>query len=300
MSDMENIQVDQEGEHAAGCRQAHLHGHDAAHASGQGSGQASSDGMILTLRPHTGIAGDMLLAGLASIALEELRISPVSPEAAQWLGQLGGSIMPELANAVRLRKKQVNGISGLQAHVNLPPQHAHRSLEDIQRIIGQAGISERAKQLAAACFELLAANEAAVHDVEPGLIHFHEVGALDSILDICAVCEIYVRLREPALVCGALPLADGDINCAHGSIPAPAPAVLRMLPGVLARPFAGESQAGELVTPTGIALLRTLNASFGQWPQFRIAYVAMVYGQKVFANVANGLIVAMGRLEPYD
>lgn len=249
---------------------------------------------IITLRCHTGISGDMLLGAFASLFFADRNIIPDSTEADQLLENMCRLIMPETENAVVLRKHEVNGINGWQAQINLPKQHIHRTLKDINFIVEKSKMHEKAKALAVICFELLAKCEAEVHNTLPAEINFHEIGALDSILDICLNCELYVGFKEPSLVCSPLPMADGEVNCAHGVVPAPAPAVLKLLEGLSVRGFDGNINAGELVTPTGLVLLRVLNTNFGPWPDFQIAHTSIVYGQKFFPNTANGLIAAFG------
>lgn len=276
----------------------HLHAHIHAHACPANHPDygelAGAEGEVATIRSHSGLSGDMMLAGFAILNLEKMRLDPQGPEAEAWLRELLDGIMPDLGGKVRVLAHEVNGIGGWQARVDLPQAHEHRNLADVRQIIGQAGMSDAAKENATGCFELIAACEAQVHGKKPEEVHFHEVGALDSILDICAVCELYDRLGSPVLICGPLPVADGEIACAHGILPAPAPATLRMLAGVPVRPFGGSSQAGELVTPTAIGLLRALKARFGPWPGFRLQYSAIVYGQRVFPRAPNGAIFALG------
>lgn len=249
---------------------------------------------ILTLRCHSGISGDIFLAGLATLALEQENITPDSQKGDAWLNDLCLNIHADLAGCLNIRPHFVNHIGGWQAQVNLPHSHEHRNLRDIEQIIALSEMSKTAKKYSENCFKLLARCEGEVHGRQPEDIHFHEVGALDSILDICATCEIYCRLGCPKIICSPLPMADGDINCAHGVLPAPAPAVLKMLKGVPVRPFAACPNAGELVTPTGIALLTALNVSYGPWPAFIVENTVIVYGQKKFADVANGAIFALG------
>lgn len=274
-------------EHVGETHSQHLnHGHHTRHY-----GQKHNS--ILTIRSHSGISGDMLLTGLAILNLGN--IAPDSSEGLEWLEKLCASIMPELGHCLSLQHHSVGGIRGWQAKVSLPPAHEHRCLADIKNIIANADICEEAKKRATSCFELLADCEAYAHGTGVDDVHFHEVGALDSILDICGVCELYERLKRPKLICGPLPIADGLVKCAHGILPAPAPAVLRLLKGLPVRPFGGDAQAGELLTPTGIALLRALDTSFGPWPAFRIASTVLVYGQKAFSDAPNGVIFALGK-----
>lgn len=249
---------------------------------------------ILTIRCHSGIAGDMLLCGFAVCALSQNNLAIESAEAQAWLNKLVAAVYPPLGDCLKISSRQINGISGYQALVDLPHSHEHRNVRDIKNIIAQSGISETAKHLSCDCFELLAECEAAVHNRPISDVHFHEVGALDSILDICGACELYALLNCPKIICSPLPLADGQINCAHGVLPAPAPAVLRLLKNIPVCPFNGELNAGELITPTGIAILLALGASFGKWPKFKINDATLVYGSKTFAHAVNGTVFAMG------
>lgn len=239
---------------------------------------------VLTIRAHSGLSGDIFLAGL-------LCMTGTSP---QELETCLASIMPELAGCVRLVRKEVNHVGGWHAQVTLPHQHEHRTLADILGIITGCTMSEKGKELASKTFTLLARAEAAVHGRSPEEVHFHEVGALDSILDICLSCELFLSLSPSRFIVSPLPMADGFVHCAHGIIPVPAPAVLELMEGVSVRPFPGQ---GETVTPTAMALLKTLEARFGPWPAINIERKALVYGSRVFKDAPNGVIFAYGRLE---
>lgn len=281
----------------AGAHHEHSHRHCHVHSTQRGHGAHKSvarptTGKILAIRSHSGISGDIILAGLSALLQEATN----DPAIASYLRELPGAILPELAGCFSLDQHEVGGICGWQAQVNLPHAHEHRDLAAIKKIIDDAQISEVAKRRAGICFELLATCEAAVHGIALAEVHFHEVGALDSILDICGACELYARLGEPETVCSPLPVADGEINCAHGILPAPAPAVLRLLQGIPVRPFAGDAAGRELLTPTGVALLRAFNATFGSWPAFRIDATVLAYGQLEFVNAPNGVIFAVGSM----
>ena len=268
------------GDHARRHERHHGHGHthETAHGEGRDTGLG---GRILTIRSHSGLSGDMLLAGL-------LRMT--EPDEAET-DRLLAAVLPDLTGTVRLKRRQVNRIGGWFAEVSLPRQHEHRTLEDILGIIAGSGMDEGPKRLASDTFTLLAEAEAAVHGMKPEAVHFHEVGALDSILDICMACTLFTRLSPTRFVVSPLPIADGEVVCAHGVIPVPAPAVLELLEGIPVRPFSGE---GETVTPTAIALLRSLGAAFGPWPAMLVEKRALVYGSRVFANAPNGAIFACG------
>ena len=240
--------------------------------------------LVLTIRAHSGLSGDMFLAGL-------LKMTDTTPEVLE--NELN-AIMPELSGSVQLVRKEVNHIGGWHAQVTLPHQHEHRTLADILALIAASGMSENAKALASRTFTLLAEAEGAVHGRPAKDVHFHEVGALDSILDICMSCELFHRLSPSRFVVSPLPMADGFVHCAHGIIPVPAPAVLELMEGVPVRPFPGQ---GETVTPTAMALLKALGAEFGPWPAMKVEKKAIVYGSREFEDAPNGAIFACGSPE---
>lgn len=202
--------------------------------------------------------------------------------------------MPELSNSVKLATKEVNHITGWHVNVELPHQHTHRTLADCEKIISGSEMVDKAKVFGLETFRLLARAEARVHGKKPEEIHFHEVGALDSILDICLTCQLFAELAPALFVMSPLPMCDGCIACAHGIIPVPAPAVVELLEGVPVRPFQGD---GETVTPTAMALLRALGAQFGPWPSMRVEKQALVYGTRIFPNAPNGALFALGARE---
>lgn len=237
---------------------------------------------ILCIRPQSGLSGDMLLCGLASL----LELSQEQINA-----HLKSLNLPGLENCLSIQNHFVGGIQGKNAVVTLPHEHSHRTLTDILDIIKKSSMQENAKELARAAFTLLAEAEANVHGKEAKDVTFHEVGALDSILDICLACAFFAELNPDVFICGPLPLADGSIYCAHGIIPSPAPAVLSLLNNVAVCSFAG---SGETVTPTAIALLKTLQARFGKWAAMNVEKNVLVYGSKVFENAPNGSIFALG------
>jgi len=222
----------------------------------------------------------MMLAGLARMA------DLATPELQAIAVSLG---LP--ADCVSLERRAVNDVFGWGCRVSLPDSSTHRTFADIRGIIGASGLCPEGRQFAERTFALLAEAEGRVHGIPADAVHFHEVGALDSILDICLCAEIFARLAPAQLVCGPLPLCDGIVSCDHGLLPAPAPAVLDLLQGV---PVRGIPSDGETVTPTAIALLKGLGAVFGGWPEMTVARTALVYGGRVLPGVANGALFALG------
>lgn len=150
-----------------------------------------------------------------------------------------------------------------EQHDGRQQQHPHRSLADIAHILDQAQLPPIVHQRALAVFTRLAEAEAAAHGSTREEIHFHEVGAIDALVDIVGVVAGLHYFGIEKLFCSALPMPSGWVHCAHGEIPLPAPAVCRLLEGV---PVYGVQLAQELVTPTGAALIRELAESFGPMP----------------------------------
>jgi uncharacterized protein (DUF111 family) len=222
------------------------------------------------------------VAGLAALAGADQSLFD------EFLGKLG---LKTLQGRVKLEKRSVNGIGGLALAADIPHEHSHRTMSDVRAFFESADITEGAKNLAIKAFTMLAAAEGLVHDRPADSVTFHEVGALDSLMDIGLASIFFDRLNFSQLICGPLPLSDGQINCAHGILPSPAPAVSILLEGVTVRGFPGE---GETVTPTGLSLLKSFGAIFGPWPNLTIEKQALIYGSKVFSNAPNGCLFALG------
>lgn len=262
----------------------HEHNHHREHHHGPEPGRAHAHarGSVLVVRPYTGISGDIMVAGLARM----LRADQAALDAIT--ASLG---LPGLEGSVTVTPHSLNEVGGWRCRISLPHEHSHRSLADIRAIIEKSGLTERAKALSLRAFTVLAEAEGAVHGKEAETVTFHEVGALDSILDTCLAAALFDRLDPDLFVCGPLPVCDGAVRCAHGTLPVPAPAVMRLLHGV---PVRGIPSSGETLTPTGLALLKAFDASFGNWPAMTIAEEALIYGTRVFENVPNGAIFAFG------
>jgi len=166
--------------------------------------------------------------------------------------------------------------------------HSHgRSLTDIRLLIENAALADPVKQMAIRTFELLGASEAKIHNVPIDRIHFHEVGAVDAIIDIVAACAGVHYLGVDAWYCSPINVGGGTVICAHGTFPVPAPATADLLRGM---PTYSAHVQKELVTPTGAALLRILNPIFGQQPPMtieKIGYGAGTRNTKDFPNVVR-------------
>ncbi|MFQ5598032.1 MAG: nickel insertion protein [Nitrospiria bacterium] len=237
---------------------------------------------ILTVRTPSGLSGDMLLCGL-------LRMAEVDD---QWLNTLIDQTgIPELNGSITIKAASVNGISGWRVQTSFPPQPGKCHYGLIKKRIAESALRPVAKGCAEAAFARLAEAEAAVHAIPISEVTFHEVGALDSLLDICLSAALFENIAPARFVCSPLPLCDGIIDCRHGSLSSPAPAVLNLLKGV---PVYGVDSNGETVTPTAVTLLKAFGAVFGPWPEMVIDAVAHVYGGRVLPNIPNGAIFALG------
>lgn len=221
-------------------------------------GMTPDPGMTLALVDcPTGLAGDMLLAALLDLGLPE----SVIHEPLEALG---------LAGLYRLepQERRSAGLRGLGLRVvALEPQPRHRSWGSVRRQLLEAPLAEPLRQRVLAVFSLLAQAEAAVHGQPAEQVHFHEVGAIDALVDIVGVCAGFLHFGIASLSCGVPPAGHGSVLSAHGALPLPAPAVLEIarLRGI---PLASSEgfPVGELTTPTGLALMACWAKRFGPAP----------------------------------
>lgn len=214
----------------------------------------------------SGVSGDMLLGALLDTGVPEtyLREVVASLPLDDW--------------TLTVERRTVQGFAATQVAVTCShPGHAHhehRHLGEIGTILEQSGLPSHIRDRAFAVFTRLAAAEAEVHGTTVEHVHFHEVGAVDAMVDIVGTVAGFAYLRIDRLICSPLPMPRGWVSCAHGEIPLPGPAVCRLLEGV---PVYGEDLNQELVTPTGAALVRELAAGYGPMPPMRLARTG--YGQ---------------------
>jgi uncharacterized protein (TIGR00299 family) protein len=173
--------------------------------------------------------------------------------------------------------------------------HPHRGLKEIRQIILAAAISESAKTTAIRTFEALGAAEAKIHNVPIESIHFHEVGAVDAIVDIVCAAVGAEALGVDEIVCSALNVGGGTVKCAHGTFPVPAPATVELLKD--ASVYSSGIQA-ELVTPTGAAIAKTLATRFSAFPEMKIEKSAYGAGSRDFPGRPNVLRIVIGESLP--
>lgn len=199
---------------------------------------------IAILDPFSGIAGDMTLGALVDLGLDQ-----------EWLRALPATLGLD-GVTVRIERVSRAGISCAKVDFDIPPQPHGRHLRQIREIVQRSAAPEGVKRRADAAFSAIAEIEGSIHGVSPEKVHLHEVGAVDAILDVVGSVWGFEQLGVSEIYCGPISLGDGSIRAAHGVLPVPAPATLRLLEGLRVRP--GPDGAGELVTPTGAALVRVL------------------------------------------
>ena len=171
--------------------------------------------------------------------------------------------------------------------------HAHRGLTEIKKIISAASISDKAKKTAISIFEALGAAEAKIHNVPIETIHFHEVGAVDAIVDIVCASVGAEALGVDEIICSSLNVGGGTVNCAHGTFPVPAPATVELLKDA---PVYSSGLQMELVTPTGAAIVKTLAKRFGAFPELKVEKSAYGAGSRDFPGHPNVLRIVIGEV----
>ncbi len=191
----------------------------------------------------------------------------------------------------RLERVKRRGIAAAKFSVDFEQQPRHRHLPELLRMIEASALPAIAKQNAARVFERLGEAESAVHGVPIENVHFHEVGAVDSICDIAGACAALAMLGVERVSCSAVNTGSGTVMTEHGELPIPAPATARLLAGV---PVYARGPRMELATPTGVALMVTLAQTFGAAPAMTMGKSGFGAGSKDFAEHANVVRVMLG------
>lgn len=234
-----------------------------------------------------GAAGDMILAAMidAGLPLDVLR------ETVAALNLPGVGVEVERVNR--------HGLAATQVHVQVDSSapRKHRHLHHVEKIIDDAALPSRVADPAKSIFRRLAEAEAMVHGTTIEKVHFHEVGAEDAIVDIVGACAGLDALGVERVFCSPLPPGSGTVTCEHGVMPVPAPATVELLKGV---PLAACDEPGELVTPTGAAILTTLAADFGPLPAMRLGRVGVGAGSREGRTRPNVLRLLLGETEDAD
>jgi uncharacterized protein (TIGR00299 family) protein len=199
---------------------------------------------------------------------------------------------------VNFEKVDRSGISATRAHVRTEVEQAHRHLGDILKIIYESGLSDHIKDRAARIFSRLAESEASVHNLPVERIHFHEVGALDAIIDVVGACIGFSLLGVERFVSSPLHVGSGIVEMAHGRFPVPPPAVAELLKNA---PIYATDIKGELLTPTGAAIISTVvEGQYGPLPKMTIKDTGYGAGTREYENFPNVLRLMLGDEEAAD
>ena len=230
----------------------------------------------------SGASGDMILGALldAGLPLETLQAE---------IAKLGLDHYD--LSVERVVKKGIGGSQAVVAVDEGHHHHHHRHLHHIEEIIGGSDLDERVKQQSIRIFKRLAEAEAKVHRTTVDKIHFHEVGAMDAIIDVVGAAAGFAALGIEEIHCSPLHVGSGTVDCAHGTLPVPAPATMELIQGV---PIYSTGVTGELLTPTGAAILTTLASGFGPMPAMTVEKVGYGAGTSEPA-IPNLLRLCLGR-----
>jgi hypothetical protein len=229
-----------------------------------------------------GASGDMILGGLVALGVDE-------KELVKQIKLLNISDFE-----IEISTANKSGISAVHAKVIVPHEHAHRHLRDIKKIITNSQLSDKIKQRAIQIFTRIAEAEAKVHGVEVNKVHFHEVGAMDSIIDVVGACIGFERLGIEKFACSKIHVGSGFAKMAHGKFPIPPPAVAELLQGI---PIYSTEIEGELCTPTGAAIISTLSETYGEINDLKTEKIGYGAGTRDYADFPNVIRLMLGEVE---
>ena len=228
----------------------------------------------------SGIAGDMILGALIDAGF---KVSVLEKELKK---------LDLTGYKISVKKVSYNHIAGTDVNIEIKDVHTHRSLSDIERLIKDSELDKKIKQKSISIFQRLGEAESKVHDIPIEKVHFHEVGAVDAIIDIVGSVTGLNSLSIEEVYCSPLPMGKGFVKCAHGVLPIPAPATVGLVKG---KPVYSDERKQELVTPTGAAIITTIADGFGNMPLMKIDRIGYGSG-KTISKYPNLLRVFLGEL----
>ena len=239
----------------------------------------------LHIDPFSGIAGDMFLGAAIDLGADLDGILKA-------LRPVG--VMDQCR--VSTQRVQRHGLGAVDLKVLTDAEHHHHAhYGDIMAMIDSLNTTDRAKDRARRITTVLAKAEARVHGVPIQKVHFHEVGAVDSIVDMLGSAVALELLGVDTLSCGVLPMSRGFVQCEHGLMPVPAPATAYLLEGL---PTVGVDRKGELITPTGAAIVKALCETLGPSPMMTLTGVGYGAGDREDPDVPNLLRLMLGKIKP--
>ena len=229
----------------------------------------------------SGIAGDMILGALLDLGVDETSLKKELHK------------LPLTGYELLVQKIKSNHITATDVTITVTEDQHHRSLSEINDLLKRSSLEPQVKKRSQDIFHHLGNAEAKIHDVDIEEVHFHEVGAVDSIIDIVGSVIGISLLKVDTILCSPLPLGHGFVSCDHGLLPLPAPATVELLKGI---PVYTVDRNQETVTPTGAAIMRTLTSQFGEMPPMKITKIGYG-GGKIKSDYPNLLRVFLGELE---
>jgi hypothetical protein len=229
-----------------------------------------------------GASGNMILGGLVALGVDE-------KELVKQIKLLNISDFE-----IEISTANKSGISAVHAKVIVPHEHAHRHLRDIEKIITDSQLSDKIKQRAIQIFTRLAEAEAKIHGIVVNKVHFHEVGAMDAIIDVVGACIGFERLGIEKFACSKIHVGSGFAKMAHGKFPIPPPAVAELLQGI---PIYSTEIEGELCTPTGAAIISTLSETYGEINDLKTEKIGYGAGTRDYADFPNVIRLMLGEVE---
>ncbi len=238
-----------------------------------------NNGKILALEPFSGISGDMMIGALLDLgfSFDELKEKL--------------SLLPLKEYRLSSQKCMRSGIAATKFDVEAGHQHHHRGFTDIRQMIESSSLSPWVKEKSIEAFRRLAEAEGKIHGLPLDKVHFHEVGAVDSIVDIVGSMIAVESFMPVRIYSSPVNVGQGTLQCQHGTYPVPGPAAQELLKGF---PVFTNEVVGELTTPTGAALLATLVDSFGPRPTIRISGAGYGAGTRQTPGNANVLRITSG------
>jgi uncharacterized protein (TIGR00299 family) protein len=229
-----------------------------------------------------GVSGNMILGGLGALGINRDEL----------MNQLR-TVAP-VDFGIEFTEVRRSGISSLHADVRVPDETDHRHLLDIELIIDASAVSDSVKLRSKTVFRRLAQAEGKVHGVAAEKVHFHEVGAMDAIIDIVGSCIGFEMLGIERFICSKIHVGSGFVDIAHGKFPVPPPAVTELLKGV---PFYSTEIRGELATPTGVAIVTTVCEEFGNGSEMTVDQIGYGAGTREYDKFPNVLRMIVGKTE---
>ena len=229
-----------------------------------------------------GASGNMILGGLVSLGVSQKQLI-------EQIAKLNISNFD-----IEFTTVNRSGINSIHAKTIYEEEKTHRHFSDIEKIINDSDLSESIKARSLEIFRNLAKAEAKVHGIDFEKVHFHEVGAMDAIIDVVGTCVSFEILEIEKFICSKIHVGSGFVNIAHGKYPVPPPAVAELLNGI---PIYSTEVIGELITPTGAAIIATVCDEFGGINSFQTDKIGYGAGTREYDDFPNALRLMLGENE---